>query len=343
MYFEIEDIKHRYQPYHTTFNVHGWIDTPDMSFSWDWFRGAVVGSVAMCANNYICNLKDKYELIRTKYNPPESIRQVGIYYKSIKKLDCYKSSLRSYMFSGLAAGSIDIGLRLAIFRYFTGGLYQTEGTVNVDYYRRPFPTMLAAALTSWIAVPFEVARVAYKADLSFPEHLRYGYSSPLNAFWSILKTQPFGLFKNSSPTIAASFVQTSMMFAIFDYTFDLFSILFTDGNVPISMVKHFSSFYAASIGCAAGYPFHVTIKNMIDLYPKQISDGIFHRNYRKAFWLLWSSELGAQPWMGFKQYYMRNIVWMYLTVYLAESAGLFKAWRTPYTDWPGVNDTKTYM
>ena len=134
MYFEIEDIKHRYTPYHTTFNVHNWIDTPDMSFSWDWFRGAMVGSIAMCANNYWCNLQDNYRIIRTKYNPPESLRQAGIYWRSIKQLDGYKASFRSAMLSGLANGSLDIGLRLAVFRYFTGGLYQSEGTVNVDYY-----------------------------------------------------------------------------------------------------------------------------------------------------------------------------------------------------------------
>ena len=343
MYFEIEDIKHRYTPYHTTYNVHGWIDTPEMSFSWDWFRGAVVGSIAMCANNYFCNLKDKYELLRTKYNPPESIKQAGLYYKTIKQLDCYKPSLRSYLFNGLAVGSIDVGLRLAIFRYFTGGIYQTEGTVNVDYYRRPFPTMLAAALSSWVCVPFEVSRAAYKADLTFPEHLRYGYTSPLNAFWKMLTTQPFALFKNGSPSMAASFVQTSFMFAIFDYTFDLYSLLFREFGVPISMVKIFITYSAASLACMAGYPFHVTIRQMVELYPKQISEGVFHNNYRKAFWYLWNTENGAQPWVGFKKYYMRNITWMYLTLYLAEWAGFFKAWRTSYIDWPGVNDTKTFM
>ena len=343
MYSEIEDIKRRYHPYHTTFNVHGWIDTPDMSFSWDWFRGALVGSVALCANNYFCNLKDKYELIRTKYNPPESIRQLGIYYKSIRQMDCYKSSLRSCMLSGVAIGSIDVGLRLAVFRYFTGGIYQTEGTVNVDYYRRPFPTMLAAALTSWIAVPLEISRTAYKADLSFPEHLRNGYTSSFNAFWRMLTKQPFALFKNGSPTMAASFVQTSFMFSLFDFNFDMFSLLFREFDVPFSMVKILVTYFASSMACAAGYPFHVTIKNMIELYPKQISEGVFHNNYRKAFWYLWTNDTGSQAWIGFKKYYMRNITWMYLTLYLAETAGFFKSPRTSYIDWPGVNDTKTYM
>lgn len=343
MYSEIEDIKRRYEPYHTTYNVHGWIDTPDMSFSWDWFRGAVVGSIAMCANNYVCNLKENYQIIRTKYNPPESLRQANIYMKAIKNLDCYKPSLRSYMLYGLASGSFDIGLRLALFRYFTGGLYQSYGTVNVDYFRRPFPTMLAAALSSWAVVPLETSRMAFKADQTFPEHLRKGYTSSFNAFWRMLANEPFALFKNSSPTMAASFVQTSFMFILFDFNFDLFSILFRDMSIPVSMVKIPVTFLVASMSCAAGYPFHVTVRNMIEIYPKQISAGIFHNNYRKAMWFLWNVELGAQPWAGLKNYYLKNITWMYLTLYLAESAGFFKAWRTPYTDWPGINDTKTFM
>ena len=343
MYFEIEDIKHRYLPYHTTYNVHNWIDTPDQSFSWDWFRGAIVGSVAMCANNYFCNMKDKYEMVRTKYNPPESIRQAGIYWRAIKKLDCYKSGFRSAMTTGIANGSIDVALRLAIFRYFTGGLYQSEGTVNVDYYRRAFPTMIAAALSSWIVVPLEVSRVAYKADQTFPEHLRKGYTSPFNALWKMATREPYAIFKNSTPTIAASFVQTSFMFALFDYGFDLFSPLFREMNFSMSMIKIPVTYVAATLACAGGYPFHVAIRNMVEIYPKQISDGVYHKNYRKAFFNLWNMEQGAQPWAGMKNYYRRNITWMFLTLYLGETAGFFKAWRTQYHDWPGCNDTKVFM
>ena len=343
MYFELEDIKRRYQPYHDHYNTRGWIDTPDQDFSWDMFRGALVGTFAMTVNNYYRTLFDSFKIIRTKYNPPESIAQVSIYMKAIKNLESYKPTLRSYMGYAVARGSIDIGLRLAVFRFFTGGLYQSPNSVNVEYWRRVFPTMLAAAATSWIMVPFEVSRAAYFADKTFPEHLRKGYSSQFNAFYRMLTQNPFSLFKNSFSTIGGSFIQTSFAFSIFDFSFDFMSIMFNNFYHPKFLIKSVAAFFATTTSLMFAYPIHVTTKQMVELSPRQVSEGIYKQNYRKAFWMLWNYEGGGVAWIGFSKYCHKNFLWMYLTLWYAESFGFFKAFRTDYTDWPGTNETKYFM
>ena len=342
MYFEIDDIKRRYQPYHDHYNVSNWVDTPDQDFTWDLFRGAVVGTFAMSVQNYYKTLHSSFKAIRTRYNPPESISQVGTYFKAMKQLDTYKPLLKAQLSTAVARGSLDIGLRLAVFRYFTGGLYQSPNTVNVEFWKRIYPTMLGAALTSWILVPFESARAAYLGDLTFPKELRRGYSGQFDAFRKMLVSNPFSLFKNSLPTFGGSFVQTSFLFVLFDFSFDFMSPMFTDFDQPKILVKSVAAFFSSFLAAAFAYPIHVTTRNMIEITPAQISNGIFQNNYRKAFWGLWNFEGGSRAWYGFSNYCHKNLIWMFLTVWWAESFGFFKAFRNDYVNWPGTNETKIF-
>jgi hypothetical protein len=135
------------------------------------------------------------------------------------------------------AGSLDIGTRYAVFHWLTAGLYQSYGTVNTESWRRFAPTVVSALATSWLMGPLEIARKAFYADVSFPEHLQKGYKSVFHAFRSLAMKEPYALFKNSMPTVMASYVQTSFLFGIYDYTYDMTSILFRQGNVPIGIVK----------------------------------------------------------------------------------------------------------
>lgn len=137
----------------------------------------------------------------------------------------------------LMAGSLDLGARFAVFRYFTSGLYQSYGSVNTESWRRIMPTLAASAATSWIMGPLEIARAAYHGDRTFPTELRKGYTSPHQALFRMATTQPYALFKNSFPAVTASFVQSLFMFTLFDYLFDLFSPLFRDANCSKTSVK----------------------------------------------------------------------------------------------------------
>jgi hypothetical protein len=53
-------------------------------------------------------------------------------------------------------GSVDLGARLAVFRYFTEGLPGKPLFFNYDFYRKPLPIFVAALATGWIRAPFEM-------------------------------------------------------------------------------------------------------------------------------------------------------------------------------------------
>jgi hypothetical protein len=135
------------------------------------------------------------------------------------------------------AGSLDIGTRYAVFHWLTAGIYQSYASVNTEAWRRFAPTAVSALATSWIMGPLEIARKAYYADKSFPDHLQKGYKSVFHTFRCLATKEPYALFKNSLPTVMASYVQTSFLFGIFDYFFDLTSPLFRHGDVPLGAVK----------------------------------------------------------------------------------------------------------
>jgi len=66
---------------------------------------------------------------------------------------------------------IDWPARLTTFRMINGGWYQGKNSLDVNVHRRIFPTLLTSAVTSWISVPFELARMAYYGDKTFPKEL----------------------------------------------------------------------------------------------------------------------------------------------------------------------------
>lgn len=134
-------------------------------------------------------------------------------------------------------GAVDWGTRYALMRKWLGGLHQMEGLVNIDIWRHWAPIVFSSLVTSVIAPPLEVAERAYIGDKTFPEHLRYKFTSRFNALWRIALTQPYALYKNSGPSIAASFVQTSMAFSIFDYLLDLFSPIVCASGSPHGSIK----------------------------------------------------------------------------------------------------------
>lgn len=98
--------------------------------------------------------------------------------------------------------------------------------------------MLAAGvMTSFLAPPFEVAERAYLGDQTFPKELRVGYRSRFHALWKLMTTDPFALYKNSFPSILASFVITTMALGSYDFLYELFHPLVYVAECPNWTVK----------------------------------------------------------------------------------------------------------
>lgn len=79
-------------------------------------------------------------------------------------------------------GGIDMGLKLAVFRFLTEGIDEDK-EFSVDTWKKPLPITLAGALTCWTRAPFEIAYKAFHADQKFPNELRRNYTSIRDAFW----------------------------------------------------------------------------------------------------------------------------------------------------------------
>ena len=237
MYFEIDDVKRRHSAYFDVYNVHGWIDTPFETFGWDWARGAAAGVTGYAINEVIAHKWEGFKLLRSKFHPPDTFAQLLAYNKAINNIEGAKQVMKGRMSYAIMAGSIDIGGRLAVYRYFSSGLYQSYGSVNVEAWRRFLPLAVSSLATSWIMAPLEVARAAFIGDKTFPQELRKGYRSPHHALFRLMKEQPYALFKNSLPTFATSYVQTSFLLGIYDYLYDLASPIFREADAAKDAVK----------------------------------------------------------------------------------------------------------
>lgn len=91
--------------------------------------------------------------------------------------------------------------------------------------------MLAAFFTAPLSVPFEIARMAYYGDKTFPKELQRGYSSYLSALVRIpFEEGPYFLLKNSAPMIIRNFFQTLTLFYMYDFLKDKASFAWRVGE-----------------------------------------------------------------------------------------------------------------
>lgn len=71
-----------------------------------------------------------------------------------------KNLLRETGF-GISRGALEMGTRLAVFRYFTEGLPSKPSLFNIEFYRKPIPIFVSALSTAWIRAPFDIVQKAY--------------------------------------------------------------------------------------------------------------------------------------------------------------------------------------
>lgn len=75
------------------------------------------------------------------------------------------------------------------------------GSFEYAFPRKTPGCMFASALTCWIGVPFEVARMAYYADKTFPKELQRGYKSYFNALFRIPFEEGSNIYCYSRPLL----------------------------------------------------------------------------------------------------------------------------------------------
>lgn len=344
MFSEVEDVRRRHSVYYDVYNTHGWIDPPDMQWRWNIVRGFIVG-FASAAVGQLCSFYfNQYHLIRTKYNPPENLAQLTSYIRTAHKLENFRFNLK-YRSQAAVLHGIDYMIRLIGFKHFVSGIGQIHFATNFDYWRRVLPTMLFSLLCCPFLAPVEATKAAFKADRTFPKEMRIGYKSLFDTFFKIAKENPMYFFKNSSFVMFASYIQTSFLFSIYEYNMELFlPVYHEEVGGSRAMVKTFSAGLASLGASMFSFPVMVTVRNVIEVYPRQISQDFFKGAYRKAFWYFWSSELWSQAWVGYFKsgYFFKNYPTMFALVWLADNFGYFKGPRADFTRPPGTNSFGTF-
>jgi len=335
MYFELDDIKRRHSPYFDVYNVFSWITTPENKWSWNYQRGAMAGVIGAAINETQILFTENVRLLLKQYDRPKSLNQYRIFFRETLKMDNFKYGIKNRLQYAALIGSTDIAARFATYRYCNAGWYRPFGTVEVNFYRRIPPAIFVALATSWISVPFELARHAYYADKTYPEELQKGYKSYLNALRRIpFEEGPYYLFKNCFPFLARNFFQTLTLFFSYDWLKDKFgTVTFRMSDYPYALTKTILVLISTYFACVFSYPWAVTIREMVDLWPKE-KGGVctFDNNYRKAAVWLWYHEFGSNYFPGFmNNYYWRQVPWMASSLWIADSLGMFTYWSNdPY-------------
>lgn len=86
-------------------------------------------------------------------------------------MENFKKSMKTRTQYALCAGGIDWGSRIAAYRWINNGWQSSWGSFEYAFPRKVPGTMFISALTCWVGVPFEVARMAYYGDKTFPKEL----------------------------------------------------------------------------------------------------------------------------------------------------------------------------
>lgn len=244
---------------------------------------------------------------------------------------------------GMCIASFDIATRYAVWYYMAGGYWSGYGSVNVEFWRKIGPAMIAGIATGWISHPFEVVREAYIADKTFPKELRKGYKSYFDALRRIpMEEGPRYLARGVLPTWTRNAMQTMFFFYFYDFYKDFTWVLEVSNDHPHELTKIFGLLFAASIGSAASYPLGVRAKNVAEFQPiEKNGKHPFDRNYRLAMKAMWYQDYFAGMWNGFsKNYYWRTMPWMFVSGWIADDLGLFTHWKNDYISGAGTNSSE---
>jgi solute carrier family 25 oxoglutarate transporter 11 len=224
------------------------------------------------------------------------------------------------------AGGGDVACRLAAWQYFYGGTNSPSDYSDWNTFKYFGCALLSSTVTLANTVPFEMARRAYYADRTWPQELRRGYTSPLNALLRIPVEEGLGyLFKGSMPIVASSFAfwmgVTTMYSYMKNHTY--FMWVYNDFNYNFIKTLNLSaSFFIASI---VSYPFYFT-REMVDIWPKERGGHCtWNNSYRACMkWMLENVDMMYYNFLsGYTRWVARFGLGYFISLWVADNLGMF--------------------
>jgi hypothetical protein len=205
---------------------------------------------------------------------------------------------------GVATGALSIASQVAVLRQFNSGWSANFGGFEYSWYRKVATILSAAVVSSPTGVLVDMVSRAYYADKTFPKELQKGYKNWLDAFKRIpFEEGPYYLFKNTFPLYIKHIMGPFTAFFCFDFCLDKLSVLWRNTNMPVLPLVLICASFGTYLGAAFTYPFAVTAREMVDIWPK-VGGDVFGGNYRKAAVYMWFHQniLGFYPGF-FKKYF----------------------------------------
>jgi hypothetical protein len=251
------------------------------------------------------------------YEPPVGWTQWSTFIRETRALESFRSGLASRMQLGAATGALSIASQVAVFRQFNSGWSANHGGFEYSYYRKLVTIFATALVTSPAGVLVDMTSRAYYSDKTFPKELQKGYKNWLDAFKRIpFEEGPYYLFKNTFPLYIKHTFGPFTAFFCYDWLIDKVSVFWRNTNMPVLPFVLTCALFGTYLGAVFTYPFAVTAREMVDLWPRKGADP-FGGNYRKAAVYIWFH----QNILGFYPGFFKRYFWHIAPQYFSHNAG----------------------
>lgn len=326
-YIEFEDVKRLHQPYMDPIQrgPH-WKPAHYNNAEGNMKRAFLATTKAALLWTPVVHYWSNMTLLSKFYEWPKGRAEYNIFLREVFRVPRFWKDLGNKLtFETLALG-VDTGLKLAAWQYVYGGTWSPAEYADYNAFKNIFSALLATIPTCWTAVPLEMARRSYYADLTWPLEMRRGYKSPLNALMRIpFEEGPSYLFKGAFPIIARDFMFYSFFFATYSWIKNKLFFFWVYHDFSYEYMKFLMMAGAWTFACFVSYPCHFA-REMVDLWPKERGGHCtWKNNYRVAItWIFENTDiLFTNYFANYGTYMMKKGVPIFIAFWIADNLGMF--------------------
>ena len=227
--------------------------------------------------------------------------------------------------------TMDFGMRFASLKKFYGGSWSPVCFHDFNVFKNIFFAWASAIPVCWIGIPFETARRAYYADLTWPAELRKGFRSPLHALCKIPFTEgPLYLFKGGLLTYVGNVQFTAFTFLVYTWLKNKAFFMWIYNQVPYDWVKFWCMNISFAAGSIFGYPIYY-LKEMVETWPKERGGhDTFKGSYYNALKFLRQNYdiYNTSFYEGYWRWFRTQGIIFYIAMWQADNMGLINNFKS---------------
>ena len=216
--------------------------------------------------------------------------------------------------SALARQAVYASLRIGLYYSINDEIMKHNGGVTPSAGYKALNSLVAGAVASGIANPFDLALVRMQADMTLPEAQRRNYRNVVHAFQTILKDEGFAnLYRGCSPTVARAMSLNLSMLVTYDIVKDHLEAHYGKGKSTIFAATFVSGIFVA----CASLPFD-NMKTKLQKQTKGADGKYQYDGLRDCLRKSIQREGFFGLWTGLPTFYMRVAPHAMFTLIFAE-------------------------